>query len=74
MSLKTKLAVTGAVAFALIAFLGVTRAQPQAAAPTAGKPLTDLGKTLAGIATGAPGGGQVASRSRMSCPGPRSMP
>jgi D-alanyl-D-alanine carboxypeptidase/D-alanyl-D-alanine-endopeptidase (penicillin-binding protein 4) len=60
MSLKTKLATAGAVAFALVAFLGATRAQPETAPPQAvGRPLADLGRTLAGIAADAPGGAQV---------------
>jgi len=59
MPLKTKLAVAGAVAFAVIAFLGVTRAQAPAAKPPAAKPLSELGRTLSGIAANAPGGGQV---------------
>jgi D-alanyl-D-alanine carboxypeptidase/D-alanyl-D-alanine-endopeptidase (penicillin-binding protein 4) len=58
MPLKTKLAMAGAVAFALVAFLGAGRAQSQAA-PQAARPLEELGKTLAGIAGSAPGGGLV---------------
>jgi serine-type D-Ala-D-Ala carboxypeptidase/endopeptidase (penicillin-binding protein 4) len=58
MSLRTKLAVAGAVAFALIASLGVTPAQTQAAPPV-DKSLSDLGRTLAGIASDTPGSAQV---------------